>query len=54
MLTSLQAILCIIDVENCNKSSKYIINIIRLFLSDISLEILFDIISSSVFFYGYI
>ena len=31
-----------------------IINIIRLFLGDIILEILFDIISLSVFLYGYI
>ena len=30
------------------------INIIRLFLGDIILEILFDIISLSVFLYGYI
>ena len=30
------------------------INIIRLFLGDIILEILFDIIFLSVFFYGYI
>ena len=30
------------------------INIIRLFLGDIIPEILFDIISLSVFFYGYI
>ena len=41
--------------ENSLRSSWVsIVNIIRLFLGDIILEILFDIISLSVFLYGYI